>query len=223
MKQEVLNFKFGNKKDFFITSKNKLALNLISNWPEWNNQFFFLYGPGKCGKTSICKIWKRKSEAMFLNERKIDDFFFNKDGLDKIHQNNWIIDDVDLFLKRSKNHEKLLNLINILQEKKKSYLLMTAKIPPKFLLTKINDLSSRISSSLVVKVNDPDNIILGKIIKKYLEERAVKIDNSKIDYLINRIERSYNHALKIAKLIDKKSLESHSQISFNFLKKILEN
>ena len=41
MKQEVLNFKFGNKKDFFITSKNKLALNLISNWPEWNNQFFF--------------------------------------------------------------------------------------------------------------------------------------------------------------------------------------
>ena len=223
MKQEVLNFKFGNKKDFFITSKNKLALNLISNWPEWNNQFFFLYGPGKCGKTSICKIWKRKSEALFLNERKIDDFFFNKDGLDKIHQNNWIIDDIDLFLKRSKNHEKLLNLINILQEKKKSYLLMTAKIPPKFLLTKINDLSSRISSSLVVKVNDPDNIILGKIIKKYLEERAVKIDNSKIDYLINRIERSYNHALKIAKLIDKKSLESHSHISFNFLKKILEN
>ena len=119
MKQEVLNFKFGNKKDFFITSKNKLALNLISNWPEWNNQFFFLYGPGKCGKTSICKIWKRKSEALFLNERKIDDFFFNKDGLDKIHQNNWIIDDIDLFLKRSKNHEKLLNLINILQEKKK--------------------------------------------------------------------------------------------------------
>ena len=55
---------------------------------------------------------------MFLNERKIDDFFFNKDGLDKIHQNNWIIDDIDLFLKRSKNHEKLLNLINILQEKK---------------------------------------------------------------------------------------------------------
>ena len=40
-------------------------------------------------------------------------------ALDKIHQNNWIIDDIDLFLKISKNHEKLLNLINILQEKKK--------------------------------------------------------------------------------------------------------
>ena len=47
MKQEVLNFKFGNKKDFFITSKNKLALNLISNWPEWNNQFFFFIWPWK--------------------------------------------------------------------------------------------------------------------------------------------------------------------------------
>ncbi len=222
MKQDVFNFKFDNKKDFFITSKNKLALNLISNWPNWNNQFFFLYGPGKCGKTSICKIWKKKSDALFLKERKIDEFFLDKEGLEKIHQNNWIIDDVDLFLKRTNNHEKLLNLINILQERKRSYLLMTSKVPPKFLSTEINDLSSRISSSLVVKVNDPDNIILGKIIAKYLEERAVKIDKRKIDYLINRIERSYNYALKIAQQIDKKSLESHSQISFSFLKKILE-
>ena len=222
MKQDVFNFKFDNKKDFFITSKNKLALNLISNWPNWNNQFFFLYGPGKCGKTSICKIWKKKSDALFLKERKIDEFFLDKEGLEKIHQNNWIIDDVDLFLKRTNNHEKLLNLINILQERKRSYLLMTSKVPPKFLSTEINDLSSRISSSLVVKVNDPDNIILGKIIAKYLEERAVKIDKRKIDYLINRIERSYNYALKIAQKIDKKSLESHSQISFSFLKKILE-
>ena len=222
MKQDVFNFKFDNKKDFFITSKNKLALNLISNWPNWNNQFFFLYGPGKCGKTSICKIWKKKSDALFLKERKIDEFFLDKEGLEKIHQNNWIIDDVDLFLKRTNNHEKLLNLINILQERKRSYLLMTSKVPPKFLSTEINDLSSRISSSLVVKVNDPDNIILGKIIAKYLEERAVKIDKRKINYLINRIERSYNYALKIAQQIDKKSLESHSQISFSFLKKILE-
>ena len=40
---EVLNFKFENKKDFYVTSKNSLAFDLIQNWPKWNNQIFFFY------------------------------------------------------------------------------------------------------------------------------------------------------------------------------------
>ena len=49
-----------DKKDFYVTSKNSLAFDLIQKWPNWNNQFFFLYGPTKCGKTTFCKIWQKK-------------------------------------------------------------------------------------------------------------------------------------------------------------------
>ena len=107
-------------------------------------------------------------------------------------------------------------------KKKKSFFLMTSKVPPRQLPIKINDLLSRILNSLVVKVHEPDNLLLAKIIKKYLEEREIIIDKKKINYLTNRIERSYQFAIKIAKKIDSKSLESHSNISFSFLKKILE-
>ncbi len=220
MKQDVLNFKFENKKDFYVTSKNSLAFDLIQRWPNWNNQFFFLYGPTKCGKTTICKIWQKKSKAIFLNKKKIEQFFNNTYKDSNIH-NNWILDNVDLFLKK-KNDEKLLNFINIIKEKKKSFCLMTSNVPPKQLPTKINDLLSRVLGSLVVQVHEPDNLLLAKIIKKYLEEREIVIDKKKIDYLTNRIERSYQFAIKIAKKIDSKSLENHSNISFNFLKKILE-
>ena len=99
---------------------------------------------------------------------------------------------------------------------------MTSKVPPRQLPTKINDLLSRVLHSLVVQVHEPDNILLAKIIKKYLEEREIIIDKKKIDYLTNRIERSYYFAIKIAKKIDSKSLENHSNITFGFLKKILE-
>ena len=75
--------------------------------------------------------------------------------------------------------------------------------------------------SLVVQVHEPDNLLLAKIIKKYLEEREIIIDKKKINYLTNRIERSYQFAIKIAKKIDSKSLESPTNISFSFLKKIL--
>ena len=99
---------------------------------------------------------------------------------------------------------------------------MTSKVSPRQLPTKIDDLLSRVLNSLVVQVHEPDNILLAKIIKKYLEEREIIIDEKKINYLTNRIERSYRFAIKVAKKIDSKSLENHSNISFNFLKKILE-
>ena len=221
MKQDVLNFKFENKKDFYVTSKNSLAFELIQKWPNWNNQFFFLYGPTKCGKTTICKIWQKKSNAILLNKKKIEQFFNNTYQKDFNIQNNWILDNVDMFLKKN-NGEKLLNFINIMKEKKKSFFLMTSKVPPRQLSTKINDLLSRVLDSLVVQVHQPDNLLLAKIIKKYLEEREIVIEKKKIDYLTNRIERSYQFAIKIAKKIDSESLESHSNISFSFLKRILE-
>ena len=113
MKQDVLNFKFENKKDFYVTSKNSLAFELIQKWPNWNNQFFFLYGPTKCGKTTICKIWQKKSKAIFLNKKKIEQFFNNTYKKDFNVPDNWILDNVDLFLKKN-NNEKLLNFINII-------------------------------------------------------------------------------------------------------------
>ena len=46
-----------------------------------------------------------------------------------------------------------------------SFILVTSKNPPKFLSTKIKDLLSRLSSSIVVEVFQPDNELLSKIIK----------------------------------------------------------
>ncbi len=119
MKQEILNFKFDNKKNFFVTSKNALAFDLIKRWPHWNNQFFFLYGSSKCGKTSLSEIWQKNSNAYFLNEKKINDIFSKNTDLNSINENNWVIDNIDLFIGKKNNDKKILNLINILQEKKK--------------------------------------------------------------------------------------------------------
>ena len=220
MQQEILNFKFSNKQNFFVSPKNYLAFNLINSWPNWKNQCSFLYGPKMCGKTTLCNIWKKKSKAFFLDEKKISNFFLKKENYKKIHQYNWIIDDIDLLIGK-KNNEKLLNLINILLEERKSFLLMTSKSPPKFLNCELKDLSSRLSSSLVVEVNEPDNELLFQIIEKYLNSRSIKIDKKNIDYLTNRIERSYKNALKIATEIDKRSLEKHSNINYSFLKRII--
>ena len=48
----------------------------------------------------------------------------------------------------------------------------------------------------------------------------IKIKN--LDFLVKRMERTYSNAIKISEMIDKKSLEEHSNISKRLFRKILE-
>ncbi len=221
MKQNVLKFKFSENRDFFVSPKNSIAFHLINNWPNWNGQIVYIYGPEKCGKTLISSLWKKKSNALFLDEKKLINFIKNDIDLDEVKQKNWIIDDIDNFLKKNYD-EKILNLINIILATKDSFVLVTSQTPPKFLNTKIKDLLSRLSSSMVIEVFQPDNELLCKIIEKYLQDRSISISKKSLDYLVLRIERSYQKALEIAKKIDKESLETHSNINYKFLKKFLD-
>ena len=68
----------------------------------------------------------------------------------------------------------------------------------------------------------PDNELLSKIIEKYLNDRSISISDKSLQYLVLRIERSYEKALDIAKKIDKQSLEAHSKINYKFLKKLID-
>ena len=90
---------------------------------------------------------------------------------------------------------------------------MTSKNTPKSLKSCLDDLISRLSSSTVIEMQDPDEDLLKKIIEKYLSERNVNISNENLEYLINRIERSYKSALMIAEKIDVKSMEAKKKIN----------
>ena len=50
----------------------------------------------------------------------------------------------------------------------------------------------------------------------------ISINKKNLDYIILRIERSYEKALEIAKKIDRQSLESHAKINYKFLKKLID-
>ena len=221
MKQNILNFKFSQNRDFFISPKNEIAFNMVQKWPNWNSQLIYIYGPDKCGKTLISNLWKKKSKAIFLDEIKLNGFKKNNIDIEDIKNQNWIIDDIEYFIKKGYD-EKILNLINIILSVKNSFILITSKIPPKFLSTQIADLLSRLSSSLVIEVFQPDNELLSRIIEKYLNERSISINKKNLDYIILRIERSYEKALEIAKKIDRQSLESHAKINYKFLKKLID-
>ena len=224
MKQEIIkfNFKFKNN-DFYVSNKNELAYKMIKKWPEWPTQVVYIYGSEKCGKSLVCKLWKDISRGIYINKNNFMEKLIAQNDLTYIQNHNWIIDDVDhiISFKDNKYEEKILNLINIIKASRKHNILMTSRKMPRFLNSSLKDLISRISSATVIEMRDPDEILLKKIIEKYLNERNIKINNESLDYLINRIERSYKSALKFAKQIDIMSLEKKTKINKSFLKSIL--
>tara|TARA_Y100000022_G_scaffold100084_1_gene86395 strand:- start:908 stop:1585 length:678 start_codon:yes stop_codon:yes gene_type:complete len=224
MKQEIIkfNFKFKNN-DFYVSNKNELAYKMIKKWPEWPTPVVYIYGSEKCGKSLVCKLWKDLSSSIYINKRNFLEKLIPQNDLLYIKNHNWIIDDVDYIIsfEDNKYEEKILNLINIIQTSGKKNLLMASRKMPRFLDSSLKDLTSRISSSTVIEMRDPDEVLLKKIIEKYLNERNIKINKESLDYLINRIERSYKSALKVAKQIDTMSLEKKTKINKFFLKSIL--
>ena len=224
MKQEIIkfNFKFKNN-DFYVSNKNELAYKMIKKWPEWPTPVVYIYGSEKCGKSLVCKLWKDLSSGIYINKRNFLEKLIPQNDLLYIKNHNWIIDDVDYIIsfEDNKYEEKILNLINIIKTSGKKNLLMASRKMPRFLDSSLKDLTSRISSSTVIEMRDPDEVLLKKIIEKYLSERNIKINKESLDYLIDRIERSYKSALKVAKQIDTMSLEKKTKINKFFLRSIL--
>ena len=224
MKQEIIkfNFKFKNN-DFYVSTKNELAYKMIKKWPEWPTKVVYIYGSEKCGKSLVCKLWKDISRGIYINKKNFLEKLIAQNDLSYIQNHNWIIDDVDYIIsfEDNKYEEKILNLINIIKTSGKNNILMASRKMPRLLDSGLKDLISRISSATVIEMRDPDEILLKKIIEKYLKERNIHINNESLDYLINRIERSYKSALKFAKMIDIMSLEKKTKINKSFLKSIL--
>ena len=68
--QFFLNFKnktVYDEKNFFVSNSNKKAYQLINNWTKWKGRKLIIIGQKGSGKTHLTKIWKKKTNAVYLN------------------------------------------------------------------------------------------------------------------------------------------------------------
>ena len=223
MKQNIFKFHFNktNKRFLFcVSERNHFAYKMISKWPNWDNRIIYIYGPKDCGKTLLSEIWSKKSNAINVNNNFLEKLDSNQNIKRMEQEENWLIENIDKIIKEG-FEEKILNFINIISQKK-GFLLITSRKIPKELLCSLKDLLSRLNASLVIEVKEPNEDLIQKIILKHLELRQIQISKKNLSYLLARMERTYSSAINLTKIIDEESLESHSNISIEFLKKILK-
>ena len=128
-----------------------------------------------------------------------------------------ILEDMD----KNISENLLFTLWNIVLQDNK-YFLITSKNPINFYKFKLKDLTSRINSSLVIGLNLPSDDLISVILAKNFSDKQIKVEKKHIDYIIKRIDRSYEKISQFIFTLDKYSLKKGSPFSLKLIKEVLK-
>jgi len=196
-----------DKENFFVNTTNKIAYNIIIN--NSFEQNLILYGENKSGKSHLINIWIKLNNAILFDNNNFDKIINKK--------NNVAIDDLIPISSEEEifhiiNHCKIFNL----------KLLVTSTVSISNYNFKLLDLKSRLNSFYSIKINSPDDEMCKIILTKLFHEKQIIIKNNEIfDFILNRINRTYNDLYIFVKKIDKLSLEKKRQLTIPLIKEIL--
>ena len=215
-KQLLLNlrtFPSMGREDYIVSSINKDAVIWLDIWPNWPSLGFIVCGPTGSGKSHLASALKTLShgfiiEAKNLEESKLDDITENK---------CLIIEDIHKF----KSEKLLLHIYNLMVERKNN-LMFTSNLPISNINFKLLDLKSRILSMPQINIGLPDDELLKSLLVKQFADKGVLVDFEVINYLIKRIDRSFESIIKMVSRINTLSLEKSKKITIPFLKNVFK-
>ena len=97
----------------------------------------------------------------------------------------------------------------------------TIQIPKGEMNYKLPDLASRSKNLLHAKIDPPDADLIFAIILKNFSDRQIKLEKKIIEFIINRIDRSYSKISEFIYKIDELSLKKKKPINLKTIKEIL--
>jgi len=201
------------KEDFYVSPSNQEAYDFINSWPKWIKRTVNIFGPSGSGKTHLTSILKNKTSVLQIQSDQLNDKIFfkfkTKEAL--------IIENIN-----EKVSENLLfSLWNIaLQDNK--YLLFTSSNPISSFKFKLPDLRSRAKDIITIELKLPGDDLIGVILAKNFSDKQIKVEKKHIDYIIKRIDRSYEKISQFISTLDKYSLKKGNPFSLKLIKEVLK-
>lgn len=197
------------RENFVISDANREAFSWMEQWPHWPAHCLIVYGEPGCGKTHLAQIWREKTSAKYPDKEL---FLANlAEGACYVLEN----------IERIRSESALLHCFNQVKEQG-GYLLLTAGCPPVKLPFTLPDLTSRLQGVPSVAVHAPDEGLLKTLLIKSFSDKQLKVTSEVIDYIIPRIERSFEAVRELALRLDARALEEHRNITVKLVREVLE-
>ena len=201
------------KEDYYVSTSNQEAYDFINIWPKWVKRTANIFGPHGSGKSHLASILKSKTTCLQIDSKKLDEKIFfkfkTKEALiiENLHQNV---------------SEKLLFSIWNAAMQDNKYLLITSLKPINSFKFKLKDLISRVASSIIIGIKLPSDDLISVILAKNFSDKQIKVEKKHIEYIIKRIDRSYEKISQFILTLDKYSLKKGSPFSLKLIKEVLK-
>ena len=162
MRQLPLDLQFMSSQgrdDFIIGDSNRLATTWIDRWPDWPGQYrvLNLVGPAASGKGHLASIWREQADAAIVGN--LADWRPDSDIGHAVLDNpvpgpQW-------------PEEPFFHLVNATSQKACS-LLIVSREPVAGLGWQLADLTSRLRSANLVRLERPDDALLRRLLENIL-------------------------------------------------------
>lgn len=193
------------REDFLAGPSNAAALTLVDRWPDWPAQAMALVGPEGSGKSHLASIWAEMAGARVLSARLLSEI----DLPSAFATGALVVEDLE---PDGLDERALFHLLNLAREQD-AFVLLTARSSPAGFAVVIRDLASRLRALPVVTLSAPDDALLRMLLVKLAADRQIAVDEALVNYLANRIERSFAAARAAVRLIDQEAMRQHRPVT----------
>ena len=200
------------REDFLVAPANAAAVVWLDRWPDWPGPFLAIHGPPGCGKTHLIHVWAARSGAPVIQGAALT----QGDVVALAKARHVAIDDAE----RLSDERALFHLYNLIAEVGGT-ILMASRLPPSHWPVLLPDLRSRLGAVQCVDVSVPDDALFAGVLVKLFSERQLVVSAEVIDYLVTRLERSFEAARDSVAAIDRLSLAERRAVTVPFLSRIL--
>jgi chromosomal replication initiation ATPase DnaA len=202
-----------NHDDFFVTDCNRAAHRAITDWTDWPDGRLALTGPAGAGKTHLTAIWAAQTcgvtlPAIDLTEKALQSLMLERAVA---------IEDVDCLAglptsARKQCETLLFHLFNFAGAEGAS-LLLTGRLAPAHWLLRTPDLASRCAAMAHIAILPPDDELLASVLIKLFNDRRLEVSADVIQYVLVRMERSFDAAERIVTDLDRLALAKRRRIT----------
>jgi len=201
------------REDFYVSPSNVEVYDLINSWPKWIKRIVNIFGPSGSGKSHLASILKTKTKCLEILPNEL-----NENIISEFKTREVLI--IENFNEKI-SEELLFSLWNIALQDNKYFLINSIK-PIGSYKFKLPDLISRLKSSLIIGIKLPSDDLISAIIAKNFSDKQIMVEAKHIDYIIKRIDRSYEKISQFILTLDRYSLKKGTPFGLKLIKEVLK-
>lgn len=193
------------REDFLRGPSNASALTLIERWPDWPDRIVAMVGPEGSGKSHLAAIWAEVSGARILSAKLLS----LTDLPAAFVTGALVLEDLEF---AGLDERALFHFLNLAREQG-AFVLITSRSPLSTFPVAIRDLASRMRALPSVTLASPDDALLRALIVKLASDRQFAVDEALVNYLANRIERSFAAARAAVYRLDEEAMRQRRPVT----------